>query len=137
MVSAFLFIFWNGSIFLLLVAWRGEKQRNGKTEFFGCFGQSRRENREMNQPSPLKIAKMELQGLTMLYNTMVQECWSKCIPNTKEVSVFILIFSHGVNRFFTQKRKIRVIFILISHYTIRLNLMWVNKAVQIDALPNI
>ena len=91
----------------------------------------------MNQPSPLKIAKMELQGLTMLYNTMVHECWSKCIPNTKEVSVFILIFSHGVNRFLTQKRKIRVIFILISHYTIRLNLMWVNKAVQIDALPNI
>ena len=42
----------------------------------------------MNNPSPIKIAKMELQGLTMLYNTMVQECWSKCIPNTKEVSRF-------------------------------------------------
>ena len=49
--------------------------------------------KEMNQPSPLKIAKMELQGLTMLYNTMVHECWSKCIPNTKEVSRFTLIFS--------------------------------------------
>ena len=52
-------------------------------------------SREMN-PSPLKIAKMELQGLTMLYNTMVQECWSKCIPNTKEVSRFTLIFSPRV-----------------------------------------